>query len=121
MSEGDLSGVALWQSADGSLQIGHCQTCGEHHYYPRQVCPFCFSDATATVPASGRGRVYSYSHTPRGPDGPYIVAYVTLEEGVTMLTHLVDIDPIEVRIDMAVDVEFRVLSDGTLAPVFRKA
>lgn len=116
----DLSGVAEWRSENGDLQLGHCNGCGADHYYPRSVCPFCFSFDVGRTAATGRGRVYSYSFSPRGPDGLSMLAYVTLDEGVTMLTNLVDVDPSAVTIDMPVVVEFRQLNGGT-APVFRPA
>ena len=113
-------GTADWRSPDGALQIGHCNTCSENHYYPRSVCPFCFSFDVGRTASTGRGSVYSYSFTSRGPSGPYILAYVTLEEGVTMLTNLVDVDPQAVTIDMPVSVDFRPVGDVD-APVFRPA
>jgi uncharacterized OB-fold protein len=120
MSYADVASMAEWRSESGALQLGYCRACDSPHYYPRHVCPFCFSTDVKRIEAKGSGQVYSYSHTLRGPAGPYILAYVTLDEGVTMLTNLVDVDPTEVAISMAVTVEFRDLG-GTFAPVFRPA
>jgi uncharacterized OB-fold protein len=117
MSSADVAGTAEWRSESGALLLGHCRTCDSPHYYPRQVCPFCFGADVGRIEAKGSGQVYSYSHTLRGPAGPYILAYVTLDEGVTMLTNLVDVDPADVAINMSVTLEFRDLG-GTLAPVF---
>ena len=75
----------FWEAATaGRLLIGKCKSCGKPQYYPRAICPLCGSDATEWVPASGRGAVYSYSVMRRVPV-PYALAYVTLEEGVTMM------------------------------------
>lgn len=120
MSEVVVPGVAEWRSENGALQIGHCNSCDAPHYYPRKVCPFCFSADVGYIEAKGSGRVYSYSHTPRGPAGPYILAYVTLDEGITILTNLVDVAPEAVVVDMPVEVEFRALGE-VVAPVFRPA
>src|SRR5204862_6903355 len=80
----------FWEAAeDGRLLIGKCRSCGKPHYYPRAICPRCGSDATEMVQASGRGAVYSYSVMRRVP-APYALAYVTLDQGVTMRTNLVD-------------------------------
>ena len=50
----------FWEAATaGRLLIGTCKACGKPHYYPRALCPFCGSDATEWVAASGRGAVYS--------------------------------------------------------------
>lgn len=115
-----MSGIAQWRSETGQLQIGRCNACAAHHYYPRKVCPFCFSADVSLSVVTGRGKVYSHSFTPRGPNGPYMLAYVTLDEGVTMLTHLVDVAVEDVLIDMSVAVEFRLVGDSHV-PVFKPA
>ncbi len=74
----------FWDAAaDGKLLIKKCTACGEPHFYPRTHCPFCFSDKTEWVEASGKGTVYTYSVMRRAPI-PYAIAYVTLAEGPTM-------------------------------------
>lgn len=120
MDKEDVSGTAEWRSPSGALQLGHCNACKSDHYYPRRVCPFCFSPDVGRTEATGRGRVYSYSFSARGPNGPNILAYVTLDEGVTMLTNLVDVEPTDVAIDMCVTVDFRLLGE-TIVPLFRPA
>lgn len=120
VDEEDVSGIAEWRSPSGALQLGLCNICGATHYYPRRVCPFCFSADVGRTDATGNGRVYSYSYSSRGPNGPNILAYVTLDEGITMLTNLVDVDPADVTIDMRVTVDFRPLGQ-TVVPLFRPA
>ena len=68
------------------------------HHYPRAICPFCFSDKTEWSEASGKGTIYTYSVMRRAPV-PYAIAYVTLDEGPTMMTNIVDcdLDKLEVR------------------------
>lgn len=81
--------LAYWQAADeGRLLVKHCSACGEHHHYPRDVCPFCGSLATAWRTAAGTGTVYSHSTMGQG-DAAYTIAHVTLDEGPTLLTNLV--------------------------------
>ena len=54
--------AAFWKAAEeGKLTIGKCNACGEVHYYPRVICPFCFSDRTELEQASGNGTIYTYS------------------------------------------------------------
>ncbi len=103
---GDVSGTAEWQSPDGKLLIGHCRTCDQVHYYPRRICPFCNSFDVDRQVASGKGTIYSYSLTHRGPNGPYYIAYVTLDEGVTMLTNIVESDSDMVAIGVPVELLF---------------
>src|SRR5262245_66256522 len=79
---------AFWEAAaKGTLLIKRCTSCGQAHYYPRALCPFCGSGATEWQPASGGGVIYSYS-VMRRAEVPYAIAYVTLEVGGAVLTHI---------------------------------
>ena len=111
----------FWDAAAaGRLMIKTCGGCGQAHYYPRALCPFCGSDRTEWLPASGRGTIYSYSIMRRVPV-PYALAYVTLEEGVTMMTNIVDGDLDRIRIGQAVRVVFRPTDGGPPVPMFAPA
>ncbi len=103
---------------DGKLLLKRCGACGETHFYPRAICPLCFSDNTEWYAASGKGRIYSYSVTRRA-EVPFAIAYVTLEEGVTMLSNIVEADLDALAIDQAVEVTFRESEGGQALPVFR--
>ncbi len=110
---------SFWDAAaEGRLLIRKCVTCGQVHFYPRAICPFCGSDKTEWVTASGRGTVYSYSVMRRVPI-PYALAYVTLEEGVTMMTNIVDGDLDAIRIGQRVTVVFKPSEGGPPVPMFR--
>jgi uncharacterized protein len=112
---------AFWEAAaDGRLLIGKCASCGKPHYYPRAICPLCGGDATETVQASGRGVVYSYSVMRRVPV-PYALAYVTLDEGVTMMTNIVDCDLDAIRIGQRVRLVFKPTDGGPPVPMFTPA
>jgi uncharacterized OB-fold protein len=91
---------------EGKLLLKRCNACKELHYYPRAVCPFCASDRTEWLPAKGTGKIYSYS-VMRRVEKPFAIAYVTLDEGVTMLTNLVDCDLDRIAIGTAVRVVFK--------------
>jgi uncharacterized protein len=109
----------FWDAAaEGRLLLKKCVTCGQVHFYPRAICPFCGSDKTEWVSASGRGTVYSYSVMRRVPI-PYALAYVTLEEGVTMMTNVVDGDLDTIRIGQEVMVVFKPSEGGPPVPMFR--
>ena len=108
----------FWDAAAaGTLLLKRCDACGEPHYYPRAICPFCGSDRTAWVAASGRGTIYSYSVFRRAPV-PYAIAYVTLEEGPTMMTNIVDADLDAIRIGQPVRVRFTPTDGGPPVPTF---
>src|SRR2546425_12961253 len=76
-------------AARGTLMLKKCAACGQAHHYPRAICPFCASDRTEWITASGRGTIYSYSVMRRGP-GPDAVAYVKLGGGGTVVSNIVD-------------------------------
>jgi len=108
----------FWDATtEGKLLLKKCNDCSEIHYYPRTICPFCFSDNTVWIEASGKGSIYSYSVIRRA-EIPYVIAYVTLEEGPTMMTNIIDCDLDSVRIDMSVTVSFVDTGEGNALPMF---
>lgn len=112
--------AAFWQAAqEGRLLVKHCTACDRPHWYPRPICPHCGSTATEFRPASGRGTVYTVSVTRRAGPIPYAIAYVRLDEGVTMLTNIVDCDLDDVRIGDRVEVVFKPTEGGPPVPMFR--
>jgi len=110
----------FWDAAsEGRLLLKKCLACGAFHYYPRAICPFCGSDRTEWHTASGRGSLYSYSVMRRAPI-PYAIAYVTLDEGVTMMTNIVDCDLDGLRIGQSVKVVFKPTEGGAPVPMFTR-
>ena len=108
----------FWDAAaEGKLLIKKCTACGEPHFYPRDHCPFCFSDKTELQQASGNGTIYTYSVMRRTPI-PYSIAYVTLSEGPTMMTNIVDCDLDKIRIGQAVRLVFKPSDGGPPVPMF---
>jgi uncharacterized OB-fold protein len=111
----------FWEAAArGQLLIKRCSACGQPHYYPRALCPFCGRDATRWQPASGAGIIYSYS-VMRRAETPYAIAYVTLDEGVTMMTNLVDCDFDRLAIGQRVRLVFTPTDGGPPVPTFTPA
>ena len=107
------------------LRVQRCRSCGQMRFYPRATCPACMSSDTDWVLCSGRGQVYTFTathqnHAPgfRG-SLPYVLAYVELEEGVQMLTNIVDCPPEDVKIGMKVEVTFEDVTDEIAIPRFR--
>lgn len=104
---------------EGRFLGRRCEACARVHWYPRPYCPFC-GGATQWVALCGRATVYSFSTMRRVPQ-PYTIAYVTLEEGPTMLTNLVDVDPDRVEIGQPVQLVFRTTEAGRPIPCFTTA
>ena len=107
-------------AAKGEFLVKKCTACNQAHHYPRALCPYCFSDKTEWTKASGKGVIYSHSTMRRAPV-PYTLAYVTLAEGPTMLTNLVDCDPDKLKIGQAVKVVFKPTEGGPPLPCFAPA
>ena len=106
---------------EGKLMVGKCGGCGEYHHYPRGLCPFCFSDKVSLVQAKGTGTIYTYSVSRRAGPIVYCIAYVKLDEGVTMMTNIVDCDLDTVKIGQKVKVVFKKSEGGTAVPMFAPA
>lgn len=110
---------------DHKLLIQRCARCATLRHPPRPMCPTCNSLEWDTVESSGKGTLYSFV-MPQHPPFPwfepgYIVALVDLEEGTRLVSNLVDIDPDDAAIGMAVEVFYEHFDDGLVLPQFRPA
>jgi uncharacterized protein len=109
----------FWDAArEGRFTIPFCTACGKAHWYPRAICPFCAGDKVEWRPASGRGTIYTFSVMRRVKE-PYAIAHVTLAEGPTMLTNIVDCDFDTLAIGQPVAVVFKDTENGPPVPMFR--
>ncbi len=118
----------FWEGARrGELVLPRCRTCSTVFFYPRELCPECLSSDLDWVAASGRGRVYSYTivHQPAHPsfraDSPYLYAIVQLDEGVRMVSNIVDCPHDELAINMPVVAVFDAVTPETTLVKFRPA
>ena len=108
-------------AAEGRLLLKVCRDCRASHYYPRTICPFCFSANTDWQVSSGLGSIYSFS-IQRRVEVPFVMAYVTLDEGPTLMTWIIDTPALEaVSIGQRVELVFRSVESGALVPMFRPA
>ena len=106
-----------------------CERCARAHFYPRPFCPYCWSTRVHWERASGRANVYTYSvvrlndHPSFASRVPYVAAIVELAEGPRMMTNLINVEPMNVRVGMAVAVDFAPAGEegASLIPVFRPA
>jgi uncharacterized protein len=113
--------LPFWKAArEGRFLVPVCAACGKAHWYPRAICPFCASETVEWRQGSGRGTIYTFSVMRRGSE-PYAIAHVTLAEGATMLTNIVDCDFDKLRIGQAVAVVFKQSENGQPVPMFAPA
>lgn len=115
-----------WDGAkEGKLLLNYCNETKQAYFPPRPFSPFTGSRDVSVIEAKGKGRLYSYviNHLPApGYEAPFIVAVVMLDEGVKMLTNIVDVpaEPEALELDMPLEVTFETRGDVTV-PQFRPA
>ncbi|WAZ22405.1 OB-fold domain-containing protein [Streptomyces cinnabarinus] len=125
LPEPDAFSRPYWDAAaEGRLLIRRCGTCGRAHHYPREFCPYCWSEDVGWETASGRATLYTWSVVhrndlpPFGERTPYVAAVVDLPEGPRMMTEIVEwtgaAGDAPLRAGMELEAGFR---DGV--PVFR--
>lgn len=111
----------FWSAAaGGKLMLKRCQDCNKTHWYPRAVCPMCGSIKLEWFQASGKGTIYAFSPARRA-EPPYTLAYVTLDEGPTMMTNIVGAEPEALQLGQAVKVQFKAATEGRMMPFFEPA
>ncbi|TDI91058.1 MAG: OB-fold domain-containing protein [Candidatus Dadabacteria bacterium] len=116
-----------WEATKNhELKLPRSKTNNKFFFYPRAVSPYDdMSQDIEWVNASGRGKVWTYSIHNMGPtkaykgDPPYVVALVELDEGVKMMTNIVDCDPQDVKIGMEVEVVFDDITEDVTLPKFK--
>ena len=113
----------FWQACRRHrLTVQRCRDCGTRFFTPEVACTGCASFGWEWVHSDGVGTVYSYTVVHRaatpGFPTPYVVAAVDLDDGWTMMTHVVGCPAEEVAIGMRVGVEFVEVSPRTTLPCF---
>jgi uncharacterized OB-fold protein len=119
----------FWKSVEArAMELPYCTACNRFFFYPRPICPHCWSDAVEFRRASGNGTVFTYSIV-RSPHGnitgwhqriPYAVALIELAEGVRMMSNIIDCDVDAVRSGMPVKLTYTEI-DGRVLPAFTPA
>ena len=110
-----------------ALRFQRCTRCNAWRHVPREMCAECGSWDWEWQASSGRGRVFSWTviaiplHPTFGADAPYAAVIVEMEEGVRLLSHVVDVAPDALEIDMPVEVFFEAVTPEVSLPKFRRA
>jgi len=120
--------AVFWEAArEHRLVAQQCGSCGRLRHPPRPMCPHCRSLAIDVVELSGRGTVYSFSiiHYPPTPffDYPVLAVLVDLDEGIRLVSNLVDVDPASIGgtslVGARVTVDWVAADSGAELPIFR--
>ena len=115
----------FWDAtARGELLIQVCTSCQARQFYPRAICTHCGGEPK-WLRASGYGTVYTFSVVrqnlvrPFKEMLPYVLAMVDLDEGVRMMTNLIDCDLRDVVIGLPVEVRMIEARPGFWVPYWR--
>lgn len=121
-------GLPYWKSVrNHQLKFLRCEECGSWINYVKLLCPSCGSRELSWNVCSGKGKLYSYSilHRASSPafkeKTPYVLAIVELEEGIKMMSHLINCDLAQVDVDMEVEVVFDDVDEQISVPYFQPA
>ena len=111
----------------GELRFQRCTKCGAWRHVPRQTCAKCGSWDWAWTRSSGRGRVFTWTvvrrpmHPAFANDAPYAPVVIEMEEGVRIVSQVIDCPPDELRKGMSVEVTFDAVMPEVTLPKFRRA
>ena len=108
----------FWTGGErGELRFLRCNACSQWIHPPYPLCPACHSKDLAPRAVSGRATVHTFSINYQpwmpGPELPYVVAIVEIEEdpSVRLTTNIVGCRHEDLRIGMPVRVVFEHHSD----------
>lgn len=115
--------LAGWRR--GQLIIQRCGGCGTAFFYPRPLCPHCWSAELADAASAGRGTIVSYSviERPNDPafnsETPILLAEVRLSEGASLLARIVGCRREDVSSGLEVELPPADVAARYPLPVFR--
>jgi uncharacterized protein len=120
----DQFSQGYWNAArERTLLIQLCRTCGRYQFYPRGHCVHCFAPDPERTPASGRGRLHTYTIVQRTPnaefaaDCPYVLAIIELDEGPRMTAQIIG-QADDIACDQPVHVVFTPAGGAGILPNF---
>jgi uncharacterized OB-fold protein len=110
----------------GRLHFQRCSNCEAFRHVPRDMCAECNSFDWEWVASTGKGFVYTWTvveralHPAFADSTPMAPVVVEMEEGVRLLSNMMDCPPGELEIGMPVQVEFEAVTDEVSLPRFRR-
>jgi hypothetical protein len=108
------------------LRFQRCTDCGAWRHVPREMCPQCGSWQWEWARSNGCGTVFTWTTIARAlhpafqDDTPYAPIVIEMEEGVRLLSQVIDCAPDQLRIGMAVEVVFEDVTGEVTLPKFRR-
>jgi len=93
----------------GKLTTTKCNKCGHIFWPPEVVCPECLSDDLEYVDMPKRGKIYAFTvqvaAIPPRFEPPLIHAIIDFENGVRIISPLVDTKPEDVKLGDEVELK----------------
>ena len=110
----------------GELCFQRCSGCEKLRHVPTSRCASCGSWEWGWSRSTGRGKLVTWTvvrrpmHPDFAEDVPYAPAVIELDEGVRMVSWVVDCPPDELRLGMPVTVVFDAVDGQVTLPKFQR-
>ncbi len=123
--QGNSEEFYLW-CRRGDLRFQRCTECQAWRHVPREMCAKCGSADWKWVKSRGKGTVFTWTvvERPMHPafvdDVPYAPVVIEMDEGVRIVSEVIDCEPADLEIGMRVEVVFAKVSDEVTLPKFRR-
>ena len=108
------------------LRFQRCARCQAWRHVPRELCAECGSPDWRWEKSGGRGRVFTWTLVARAmhpafqQDVPYAAVVIEMEEGVRLISQVLDCPPDELAIDAPLEVVFEDVTEDVTLPKFRR-
>ena len=117
-----LAGDMLRFDSNNKVNLfgSQCDGC-EGKFFPTiEICPECNGEDISEIKLSKTGILYTWSVVyvaPKNWSLPYVAGYVDLPEGIRIFSHIVDVEPSELEIDMSVTLTKAILGHDDNGPI----
>jgi uncharacterized protein len=114
----------FWDAAkEHRLVFQYCREAGRFQHYPRSVSVYTGMPTLEWREVEGRGFIYAVTVTHRGPPAfrgtePYVVATMQLDEGVRIVSNIVNCNPDDVRVGQRVKLFWLKMDEQFNYPLF---
>jgi uncharacterized OB-fold protein len=109
------------------LRFQRCSDCQTWRHMPRESCRHCGSFNWTWERSNGTGTIFSWTvihralHPGFHDDVPYAAVVIELDEGVRVVSHVIDLDMADLHIGLPVEVVFEDVTPNTTLHKFRPA
>jgi uncharacterized protein len=122
---GDLLHGEFWEFCrKHELRFQRCTDCDTWRHMPRESCEKCSSFNWSWERSSGKAKLFSWTiihsalHPGYAHELPYAAVIVEMDEGVKLVTRLVDIPHDALKLELPLQVEFEDVAEGVTLHAF---